>query len=155
VLIAVLTSSTVLAAPAQALPPDPAAGLVLSASDVGHGYRLNTSLSGTRTLSEVSYGDTQTIVHYLDADWLGGTESAFNGVGVGIVSVADVFKQGAPVATILRAWQDDAQAFTGGSRQPLPGRALGGDPAFISGTVVNYGVLIYMCAMGGSSPLWS
>jgi hypothetical protein len=142
---------TPLPAQAQSASPpqrDPAAGLVLSASDVGPGYRTNTAVSGIRTLSEVSYGDTQKIVRYLDADWLGGTESAFNGVSIGIISVADVFRPGAPVDTVLRAWQDDAQAFTGGDRVPLPIDFPGGDPALISGMVVNYGVLIYMWREG-------
>ncbi len=142
---------TPLAAPAQSAPVphrDPAAALVLSASDVGPGYHANTAVSGIRTLSEVSYGDTQKIVRYLDADWLGGTESAFNGLSLGIISVADVFRPGAPVDAVLRAWQDDAQNFTGGNRVPLPPGHPGGDPALISGTVVNYGVLIYMWREG-------
>ena len=127
---------------------DPAASLVLSASDVGPGYRTNTAVSGIRTLSEVSYGDTAPIVRDLDADWLGGSESAFNGPSIGIISVADVFRPGTPVDAVLRAWQDDAQAFTGGGRQQLPSGVPGGDPALISGTVVNYGVLIFMWRNG-------
>jgi hypothetical protein len=127
---------------------NPAASLVLSASDVGPGYRTNTAVSGIRTLSEVSYGDTASIVRDLDADWLGGSESAFNGPSIGIISVADVFRPGTPVDTVLRAWQADAQAFTGGGLEQLPSGVPGGDPALISGTVVNYGVLIFMWRNG-------
>jgi hypothetical protein len=147
-LAALLTPLQAQAQSASAPQRDPAAGLVLSVSDVGPGYHANTAVSGIRTLSEVSYGDTQKIVRYLDADWLGGTESAFNGVSVGIISVADVFRPGAPVDTVLRAWQDDAQAITGGDRVPLSSGYPGGDPALISGMVVNYGVLIYMWREG-------
>lgn len=121
-----------------------AARLVLSAADVGPAYRFNTSVSGSRTLSEVSYGDTPSIVRYLQADWLGGTESAFNGKSIGIISVADVFRPGAPVNAVLKAWQADAESFTGGTFEPVPKGYPGGDPALISGTVVNYGILIYM-----------
>jgi hypothetical protein len=147
-LAVLLTPLAALAESAPAPHGDPAAALVLSASDVGPGYHANTAVSGIRTLSEVSYGDTQTIVRYLDADWLGGTESAFNGLSTGIISVADVFRPGAPVDTVLRAWQDDAQAITGGDRVPLPHNYPGGDPVLISGTVVDYGILIYMWREG-------
>gem|GEM_PF-6362060 len=92
--------------PASAASRDPAASLVLSSSDLGPGYRLNTSGSGPRTLSAVSYGDTGAVRRYVEADWLGGFESAFDDrwPAIAVISIADVFKPGAPVGRILRAW---------------------------------------------------
>lgn len=131
-------------------PVNPAAALVLSTSDVGPGYSLNRSVSGARTLAEVSYGDSAGIRRYLDVDWLGGVESAFNGRTpiLGIVSVADVFKPGTPVGTVLRAWQEDAERFTAGSTGFLGEGSPGEDPVLIRGTVVNYKVLLYMWSEG-------
>jgi hypothetical protein len=82
----------------------------------------------------------------LRRDWIKGTEAAFNGRSgsAGIVSIADVFRPGTPTGTVLDAWQRDAVSTTSGSVEPLPANAPGAQPVLIKGTVLKYGILLYM-----------
>jgi hypothetical protein len=85
-------------------------------------------------------------------NWLGGEESAYNGVSVqwGIVSLADVFRSTAPIASVLSAWQADAVRISGGKRVSLPlvSGAPGSHGVLVRGHIVDYEILTYIWSQG-------
>jgi hypothetical protein len=137
---------------ADAAATNPAARFVLSQHDVGGAYRLNANASGSRKLSDVTLGDSSAVQAQIRRNWLGGDETAYNGVSVpwGIVSLADVFRSTVPVATVLRAWQTDAVRISGGSRVPLPlgTGAPGTHGELVRGHIVDYEILTYIWSRG-------
>jgi len=148
-LLATCVAACVLAAAAVAA-ATPGARYVLTSRDVGPAYARNDTVSGGRSLADVSVGDSARIRRELRQSWLGGTVAAFNAVSGarGVISIADVFRQGAPIAEILRAWQADAARVTHGAFEPLPGRAPGDHPALVRGKILSYEVLVYMWSRG-------
>jgi hypothetical protein len=131
---------------------NPAARFVLTQHDVGGSYRLNANASGPRKLSDVTIGDSNAIQTQIRKNWLGGEEAAYNGVSVpwGIVSLADVFRSSAPVATVLNAWQADAVRISGGRRVSLPlaSGAPGSHGVLVRGHIVDYEILTYIFSEG-------
>ena len=148
--------STALAGPPASCAPGCSSSspgrLVLSASDVGSAYRVNSAVSGPRTLATVSAGDNPTVQSLIAKSWISGTEAAFNGRSgsVGVVSIADVFRPSSQIDDILSAWQSDATQITSGAVQKLPSNAVGTRPVLIKGKVVDYGVLLYMWRHGNA-----
>jgi hypothetical protein len=136
------------AAPASA-GTNPAARYVLSPSDVGRSYKLNASVSGARTLTDIVVGDSAAIQSQIRHQWLGGEQAAYNGVSVkwGIVSIADVFRS-AQITDIVAAWEQDTVTTIVGKRLALPHGAPGRHGALIRGHVVNQPLLIYMWQHG-------
>jgi hypothetical protein len=131
---------------------NPAARFVLTQSDVGKGYRLNANASGPRALSDVTLADTSKVVSEIKHNWLGGEETAYNGISVpwGIVSLADVFRSGAAANEILPAWVKDAVKISAGVRivVPLASGAPGSQGALVRGQLAGYETLIYMWRHG-------
>jgi hypothetical protein len=129
---------------------DPAARYVLTARDVGSGYRLNPNASGTRTLSDVSLGDSARVRRELRQSWLGGRVAGFNAVSGtdGVISIVDVFRSGTVVPDVLAAWVADAKRVIHGVSEPLPANAPGGHPALIRGKLIRFEVLVYMWSHG-------
>jgi hypothetical protein len=119
---------------------------------VGSAYHFNPNVSGPRKLSDVTIGDSSAVQAQIRHNWLGGEESAYNGVSVpwGIVSLADVFRSAAPVAGVLRAWQADAVKISGGARVSLPLAvgAPGIHGVLVRGHIVDYEILTYIWSRG-------
>jgi hypothetical protein len=140
------------AAPAAFAGANPAARFVLSQSDVGKGYRLNANSTGPRALSDVTLDDTGTTLSVIRHNWLGGEESAYNGISVpwGIVSLADVFRSSSAASAVLPAWVGDSVRIIGGSRVKLPlgSGAPGAQGALVTGKLAGYEALIYMWRRG-------
>jgi hypothetical protein len=128
----------------------PGARYVLTAGDVGPGYKRNTYVSGGRTLADISFGDSTRVRGELRRDWVGGTVAAFNRVGgdSGVISIADVFRSGAAIDEILGAWQKDAADTTEGTLERLPPHAPGHHPALVRGRIAGYEILLYMWSRG-------
>lgn len=129
---------------------NPALRLVLTPHDLGHSYRSNQTLTGPRTLADISLGDSRTVRRELARSWLGGEEDAYNGVSVpwGVVSISDVFKPTARIDLILAAWEHDLVTITKGKREPLPAGAPGSGGALVRGSLLTYELLIYMWRRG-------
>jgi len=150
VLLAVVCGSLLVATARAAAPANPAKGLVLELADVGSAYNENPSLSGARTLADVSQGDSAAIKRELARGWIGGLERAYNGVSVpwGIVSLSDVFRASARIDLILGAWERDLVTISKGTRQPLPAKAPGTGGVLVRGKLLTYELLIYMWRHG-------
>ena len=129
---------------------NPAARYVLTAYDLGPTYTRNVSVSGSRSLEDISVGDSARVRQELRRYWLGGTVAGFNGVSGsrGVISIADVFRAGVPIDDVLEAWELDAARATKGAFERLPSHSPGHHPAFVRGTVLNYDVLLYMWSRG-------
>ena len=125
---------------------NPAAHYVLTAYDLGPTYLPNDSVSGSRSLADISVGDSARVRQALRQNWLGGTVAGFNGVSGsrGVISIADVFRTGAPIDDVLKAWQLDAVRTTKGVFERLPSHSPGHHPVLVRGSVLNYEVLLYM-----------
>ena len=125
---------------------NPAARYVLTAYDLGPTYLPNDSVSGSRSLADISVGDSARVRQALRQNWLGGTVAGFNGVSGsrGVISIADVFRAGAPIDDVLKAWQLDAVRTTKGVFERLPSHSPGHHPVLVRGSVLNYEVLLYM-----------
>jgi hypothetical protein len=147
-----LAAAALLAGQASAGAANPAAHFVLTQHDVGATYRFNANVSGPRKLADVTIGDSRAIQARIRKNWLGGEESAYNGVSVpwGIVSLADVFRSASPVASVLGAWQQDAVRISGGTRVSLPlvAGAPGVHGMLVRGHIVDYEILTYIWSRG-------
>jgi hypothetical protein len=131
---------------------DPAAHYVLTARDVGVAYRFNPSVSGRRSLSDLTVGDSARVQAEIRRTWLGGTVAGFNSVSgkSGVISIADVFRSGSRIDAILRAWQADAAHVLHGTRERVPDRSPGTHPALVRGKLLSYQVLVYMWSHGNA-----
>jgi hypothetical protein len=131
---------------------NPAARYVLTARDVGSAYERNDSVSGRRSLADVSLGDSPRVRAALRRSWLGGTIAAYNSVSGrrGVISIADVFRSRSAIDGVLRAWQTDAARATHGAFERVPARAPGHHPALIRGKILSFEVLIYMWSRGNA-----
>jgi hypothetical protein len=145
--LSVVACCGLLAATAVASAPG-AKGLLLSRSDVGSGFIVK--YSGARTLKVVGAGDSAAVRKELKRSWLNGAELAYQGSSVdrGVISQADVFRTGAQMGMILRAWQRDVVRISHGTRQALPDAAPGTGGALVRGHLLSYELLIYMWRHG-------
>src|SRR5439155_14570793 len=123
---------------------NPAARYVLTAYDLGPTYLPNDSVSGSRSLADISVGDSARIRRELRRNWLGGTVAGFNAVSGsrGVISIADVFRRGAPIDDLLHAWQSDSARTTKGVFESLPSHSPGHHPVIVRGSILNYEVLL-------------
>ena len=145
----VLGCGALLAGTANATAPAPRADrIILSLADVGSGY--TAKYTGRRTLIDVSTGDSTKVRKELARSWISGAEHAFRGnrIDRGVISQADVFRKGAQMNLILRAWQRDVVRISQGTRQQLPGAAPGTGGALVRGHLLSYELLIYMWRRG-------
>ena len=135
--------------PATAASPQQRADrMLLSLGDLGSAYTVK--FSGNRTLIDVSAGDSATVRKELARSWVSGAEHGFRGKSVdrGVISQADVFRKGARMNLILRAWQQDVLRISDGTREQLPRTAPGTGGALVRGHLFAYELLIYMWRHG-------
>ncbi len=122
--------------------------ILLSLGDLGSAYTVK--FSARRSLIDVSSGDSASVRQELARSWLAGAEHSFRGKKVdrGVISQADVFRKGAHMDLILRAWQRDVLRISHGTLQQLPPTAPGTGGALVRGHLFAYELLIYMWRHG-------
>jgi hypothetical protein len=146
--LALVACCGVLAAAANASSGLRAKDLLLSLNDLGSAYTVR--YSATRTLKDVSAGDSTSVRKELKRSWLKGAELAYRGrhVDRGVISQADIFRRGARMDLILGAWQRDALRISKGTRERVPHAAPGTGGALVRGHLFSYELLIYMWRHG-------
>jgi hypothetical protein len=122
--------------------------ILLSLGDLGSTYSVK--FIARRTLIDVSSGDSASVRQELARSWIAGAEQSFRAKKVdrGVISQADVFRQGARLDLILRAWQRDVLRISHGTLQDLPTAAPGTGGALMRGHLFAYELLIYMWRHG-------
>lgn len=129
---------------------NPAARYVLTVRDVGSPYAGDQAASGSRTLADISAGNSARVRGELRRNWLGGVVAAFRDFSGqnSVISIADVFRSPNGIADVLRAWQRDAVQTTHGVLEKLPAGPPGEHPVLVRGSIANYEILIYMWSRG-------